>query len=166
MTAEKVDPSSGFGRVGRSLSLRDQGKSAEAEAQLRQELKKSPKNVKAKYFLAEMLVDSNTPSSLKEAQHLLEDVMKERPDDPNALLALSKTLMENRDPKAALPLLLHARRLDPKSASVLNRLLQDYRALGLKADAIEVANALRQTIDENRNAEARRNRFHITAVAQ
>ena len=165
-TAEKADPSSGFGGVGRSLSLRDQGKSSEAEAQLRQQLTRTPNDVEAKYFLAEILVDSDSPSNLVEAQNLLEDVIKQMPNDPNVLLVLSKTYLKGKDPKDALPLLLHAKKLDPRSAPILNRLLQVYRALGRTEDSIKTADALRQTIDEDRTAEARRNRFHIVATAQ
>ena len=66
--AEEVDPSSGFGVVGRSLSVRDQGKSSEAEAQLRDELKKQPNDVEAKYFLAEIIVDNDAAANHEEAR--------------------------------------------------------------------------------------------------
>jgi tetratricopeptide (TPR) repeat protein len=164
--AERADPSSGFGQVGRSLAIRDQGKIAEAETELRQELKINPHDVEARYFLAKLLVDDNIDSNHNEARLLLEDVLKEMPDDPNALLMLSTILLQDHDPKAALPLLLHAQQVDPKSAPILNRLLQDFRALGLKEDASKTADSLRQIIGENRDAEARRNRFHINATAQ
>lgn len=164
--AEEADPTSGFGRVGQSLSLRDQGKSSEAEAQLRDELRKRPNDVESKYFLAEILMNSDAASNRGEARRLLESLVKERPNDPNVFLLLSKVYVEGQNAKAALPLLLHARQLDPKSAAILGRLLQVYRALGLRDDAVKIGNELRQIIDENRNAEARRNRFHIAAASQ
>jgi predicted Zn-dependent protease len=164
--AEQVDPSSGFGRVGRSLSLRDQGKRSEAEAQLRQQLTQTPNDVEAKYFLAEILADDDAASRLMEAKVLLEDVSKERPEDPNVLLVLGKIYLKSKNPKGALPLLLHAQKLDPASPAILNRLLQDYRILGLTADVRRTADALRRTIDDDRNSEVRRNRFHIVATAQ
>lgn len=164
--AEEVDPTSGFGRVGQSLYLRDQGKSSEAEAQLRDELIKHPNDVESKYFLAEILMNSDDSSHRGEARHLLESLVKERPNDPNVLLLLGKMLLEDQNPKAALPLLLQARQLDSKSAAILNRLLQAYRALGLKDDAVKTGNELRKIIDEDRSNEARRNRFHIAAVPQ
>ncbi len=162
--AEEADPTSGFGRVGRSLSLRDQGKSPEAEAELRQELIRKPSDVKAKYFLAEILMDSDAASNREEARRLLEDVHKERPNDPNVLLVLGKIFLEDKNPHAALPLLLHAQQLDPKNAAVLNRLLQVYRALGQRDDAVKTANELRQIVNDERVAEAHRNRFHIAAL--
>ena len=164
--AEEADPMSGFGRVGRSLSLRDQGKSPEAEAQLRDELRKRPNDVESKYFLAEILMNSDAASRRGEARHLLESLVRDRPNDPNVFLLLSKVYLESQNPKAALPLLLHAQQLDPKSAAILGRLLQVYRALGLRDDAAKIGTELREIIDENRNAEARRNRFHIAAASQ
>ena len=92
-------------------------------------------------------------------------MLKKRPNDPNVLLALGKTYLEDKNPKAALPLLIHAQQLDPQSASILNRLLQVYRLLGMKDEAIKAANELRQIVNEDREAEAHRNRFHIFAVS-
>jgi predicted Zn-dependent protease len=162
--AERVEPTSGYGRLGRSLYLRDRGKSREAEAHLRKELASNPKDVKARYFLAEILMDSDSAPNRIEPKRLLEDVRKKRPNDPNVLLLLGKILLEEKNAEAALPLLLLAHQVDPTSAPVLNRLLQVYRALGLKEDAGKTANELRQIIDSDRNAEARRNRFHIAAL--
>jgi predicted Zn-dependent protease len=116
--------------------------------------------------LAEILVDSDVPAGLEEAQHLLEDVTKQRPDDPNVLLVLSKVYLKTGNPKAALPLLIQAQKVDPENAQILNRLIQAYRASGLKDEAIKTADLLRTTMDKDRSAEARRNRFHIVATAQ
>jgi predicted Zn-dependent protease len=164
--AEQVNPNSGMGTVGRSLHLRDQGKSLEATDMLRQELKKSPKDVVVKYFLAESLITNGSPPSMKEAQGLLQDVLRHRPDDSNVLLGLAKTFLAARDAKAALPLLLRARYLDPESPTILSRLLQTYRELGMQQQAMAAAGDLRHLVDENRSADLRRNRFHISATPQ
>jgi Flp pilus assembly protein TadD len=150
--------------VGRSLHLRDQGKSAEAEALLRQELKKKPKDVEVKYFLAETLIKDGTPSSMKESRLLLQDVIKHRANDSNVLFALAKTYFADHDTKAALPLLLRARELDPQSAGILSRLVLVYRSLGRAQEAATTAADLRRLVDDNRNADLRRNRFYISAV--
>ena len=164
--AEHVSPNSGMGTVGRSLHLRDQGRSLDATDLLRQELKKSPKDVVVKYFLAESLITNGSPPSMKEAQGLLQDVLKTRPDDSNVLLGLAKTFLAARDAKAALPLLLRAKHLDPESPTILSRLLQTYRDLGMQQQAMAAAGDLRHLVDENRSADLRRNRFHISATPQ
>jgi tetratricopeptide (TPR) repeat protein len=161
--AEEVDPTSGYGVVGRSLSVRDQGKSSEAETELREELKKHPDDIEAEYFLAQIMMNDDTASNYAEARSLLEAVQRKRPNDPNVLLTLGTTYLEQKDPKAALPLLIHAQQLDPTGVSILNRLLQVYRALQMKDQAVNTANELRQLVDQNRSAEAHRNRFHIAA---
>jgi predicted Zn-dependent protease len=164
--AEEVSPNSGMGTVGRSLHLRDQGKSLDATALLHQELKKSPKDALVKYFLAESLITNGSQPSMKEAQGLLQDVLKSRPNDPNVLLGLAKTFLAARDAKAALPLLLRAKHIDPESPTILSRLLQTYRELGMQQQAMTAASDLRRLVDENRNADLRRNRFHVFATPQ
>jgi tetratricopeptide (TPR) repeat protein len=162
--AERVDPRSGTGIVGRSLHLRDQGKAAEAEALLRQELKKKPKDVEIKYFLAETLIKDGTLLSMREARLLLQDVLKHRANDPNVLLALAKTFLPDHETKVALPLLLRARQLDPQSPGILSRLLQVYRSTGMTQEAATAAADLRRLVTDNRDADLRRNRFYISAV--
>jgi Flp pilus assembly protein TadD len=162
--AESVDPRSGTGVVGRSLHLRDQAKSAEAEALLRQELKKKPKDVEVKYFLAETLIKDGTPSSMRESRLLLEDVIKHRANDPNVLFALAKTFLADHETKTALPLLLRARELDPRSPGILSRLVLIYRSLGMTQEAATAAADLRRLVDDNRDADLRQNRFYISAV--
>jgi tetratricopeptide (TPR) repeat protein len=162
--AEKADPKSGYGVVGRSLAVRDQGKSSEAEAQLREELKRQSNDAEAKYFLAEIMMNDANFSDYAGVRKLLEDALRQRPDDPNVLLMLGTTYLEQKDPKAALPLLLRAQRIDPNGVSILNRLLQVYRALGMKDEAAKTASVLRDLVDQNRRDEAHRNRFHIDAV--
>jgi len=161
--AETVDPGSGYGRVGKSLLLNDQGKSSDAELLLRAELKKDPSDKEVEFFLAETLLRTPTSANNEEAERLLKDVLKDRPNDSNVLLALSKTHLAKHENQAALTLLQHARELDGDSAPILNRLLQTYRALGMKQQSADVAAQLRNVIDENRDAELRRNRFQITA---
>ena len=162
--AQRVDPRSGTGVVGQSLHLRDKGKLAEAEALLRQELKKKPKDVEVKYFLAETLIKDGNPSSMKESRLLLQDVIKHRANDSNVLFALAKTYLADHDAQAALPLLLRARELDPQSAGILSRLLIVYRSLGRAQEVATAAADLRRLVDDNRDEDLRRNRFHIYAV--
>jgi tetratricopeptide (TPR) repeat protein len=162
--AERVDPRSGTGVVGRSLHLRDQGKSAEAEALLRQELKKKPKDVEVKYFLSETLIKIGTPSSMRESRLLLQDVIKHRPNDSNVLFALAKTFLADHETKTALPLLLRARELDRESPGILSRLVLVYRLLGMTQESATAAADLRRLVADNRDADLRRNRFYISAV--
>jgi tetratricopeptide (TPR) repeat protein len=162
--AERVDPRSGTGVVGRSLQLRDRGKSAEAEALLRQELKKKPKDVEVKYFLAETLINDGTLSNMRESRLLLQDVIKHRPNDSNVLFALAKTFLADHETKSALPLLLRARELDPQSPGILSRLLKVYRSVGMNQEAATAASDLRRLVAENRDSDLRRNRFHISAI--
>jgi cytochrome c-type biogenesis protein CcmH/NrfG len=162
--AESVDPRSGTGVVGRSLHLRDQGKSAEAKALLRQELKKKPRDVEVKYFLAETLIKDGTPASMRESRLLLQDVIKHRANDPNVLFALAKTFLADHETKTALPLLLRARELDPRSPGILSRLVLIYRSLGMTQEAATAAADLRRLVDDNRDVDLRQNRFYISAV--
>jgi predicted Zn-dependent protease len=162
-SAESVDPKSGYGGVGKSLLLSQEGKSLDAQQLLRIELKKNPNDNEVKYFLAEALSKDPTPSNNEEAEHLLTDVFKERPDDPNVLLALSKTHLVKHESQAALILLQHAREVDPDSAPILNHLLQTYRTLGMRQESAAIAGQLRSIVDQNREAELRRNRFQIMA---
>jgi cytochrome c-type biogenesis protein CcmH/NrfG len=162
-SAETADPRSGYGGVGKSLLLSQEGKSSDGQQLLRIELKKKPNDNEIKYFLAEALSKDPTPSNNEEAEHLLTDVLKERPDDPGVLLALAKTHLVKQENRAALILLQHAREVDPDSAPILNHLLQTYRALGMRQESAAIAGQLRGIVDRDREVELRRNRFQIMA---
>jgi predicted Zn-dependent protease len=162
-SAESVDPKSGYGGVGKSLLLSQEGKSADAQHLLRIELEKNPNDNEVKYFLAQALSKDPTPANNEVAERLLTDVLKERPDDPNVLLALSRTHLVKHENQAALTLLQHAREMDPDSAPILNHLLQTYRTLGMRQESAAIAGQLRSIVDQDREAELRRNRFQIMA---
>jgi predicted Zn-dependent protease len=164
--AESVDPTSGYGRVGRSLLLSDQGKAEDAETLLRNELEKHPNDTEVKYFLAQALLKTPSPQNNQQAQNLLNEVLRERPNDSSVLLALAKTHLVKHENQEALALLLHAREVDEKSAPILNRLLQAYRALGMKQEVASTASDLRRVVDQDRAADLLRNRFQITATSQ
>jgi tetratricopeptide (TPR) repeat protein len=162
-TAARVDPESGFGRVGKSLLLSDRGDLRQAEQILREAMKRKPEDVEVKYFLGQALLKHPTAGANEEAAGLLRNVLKVRPNDPNVLLALSKALTTlHRDPEA-LSLLEKARALDPNSPAILNRLLQAYRNSGQREESAVLAAQLRSLIDRNRDLDLRRDRFKITA---
>ena len=143
--------------------MRDQGQSAQSEEVLRSELHEHPADSEVELFLAELLLNSPDPAKVTEAEGLLQEVLQTRPEDVSALLAYAKLLMTREQYTSALPLLQRAQGHDPDSAPVLNWLLQTYRKLNMRQESAATADHLRKVVEQDRDAELRRNRFQITA---
>jgi tetratricopeptide (TPR) repeat protein len=121
-------------RIGRTLLARWQlthlpEDRAEATREFEQELQLDPGNANAIYELAEIHRQMN---ELDQAQQLFEAAIKYYPDFEQAQLGLATTLMAQRKPDLALPLLQRAVALDADDEVAWYRLSQVNRALGNK----------------------------------
>jgi tetratricopeptide (TPR) repeat protein len=121
-------------RIGRTLLARWQLNHAgddreQAVHEFEQELQIDPSNANAMYELAEIHRQQN---ELDQAQQLFSSALKYYPDFEEAQVGLATTLMAQRKPDLALPLLQKAVTLNAEDEVAWYRLAQVERALGNK----------------------------------
>jgi tetratricopeptide (TPR) repeat protein len=121
-------------RIGRTLLARWQLNHAgddreQAVHEFEQELQVDPSNANAMYELAEIHRQQN---ELDQAQQLFSSALKYYPDFEEAQVGLATTLMAQRKPDLALPLLQKAVTLNAEDEVAWYRLAQVERALGNK----------------------------------
>lgn len=117
-----------------------EGKSAEAEAEYRKELKISPNHSPSLVALATIDLDKG---DVADADRTARTAVLVDPGNAEAHHLLGRVLQTNRDFQASVPELETAKRLAPDSASVRFHLAMAYKRVGRKQEAeVESAAAL------------------------
>ncbi len=142
------DPSTPKAHFIAALALLRQGRSADAESELRAELQLDPSNVDAQYNLAFVLLQQSRP---EEAVGWLEKVVAKTPDHAQANYELGKYLLGEGKTTDAARYLETAARLSPELAHIHYQLQAAYRALGRQADADRELQVYRQLKEKSRN---------------
>jgi cellulose synthase operon protein C len=117
-----------------------EGKLDAARDRLEAHLKLKPESLGARTMLAQYWLGTGAP--LK-AQRLLEEVRAQHERNPNLLLLLAISLMDQQQPAAAVPLLETLTGIVPGSAEFQYRLSQAYAGAG---DSIKSQTAIEQAI--------------------
>lgn len=130
--AERLRPTAVVARL-RGAALRSLGKTAEAEAAVRQAVQRDPADPLAHYALGDLL-QSRGGSSLQEAREHLETAVRLSPSADNLKL-LAVVCRRQSDHRAAVASLRRMIELAPAAAEGYLLLGQSYQAMGRRADA-------------------------------
>jgi tetratricopeptide (TPR) repeat protein len=121
-------------RLGRALLQQSHDPAAlkEARKEFEAELRINPSDAVAEYQVAQILTaEQNKP----EAQRHFERAADLNPDFPEALIAVAKVRSENKLYPAAIALLEHAIKVQPRNETAHYNLMLAYRSAGRTADA-------------------------------
>lgn len=167
--AERLQPSRLYGTVGLGVMLRDSSKLPEAERLLRERLRAHPHDGTLNYLLADVLVrEGAAPSEprFKEASALLRKAVALEPGLAPAHGELGKLDLQAGDAPAAVTELEQGVRYDATDRTSLNQLVAAYRRMGRTEDAAKAAERLSTAVEQDRNAEAERNRVRLILAAE
>lgn len=87
----------------------------------------------------------------REALEVVDSILADEPDNPDALLLKARLLLERREGEAALAVHRRAVALQPSSCEALDGLARCLHALGHDGEALEVAGKARELLDEGEN---------------
>jgi tetratricopeptide (TPR) repeat protein len=146
--AIQADPQIPRAHLISALALLHEGRSSDAESELRAELQLDPNSVEAQYNLAFVLLQQSRP---EEAVGWLEKVVAQQPNHAQANYELGKQLLADGKPADALHYLEVATRLSPQLAHVHYQLQSAYRSLGRRADADRELQVYRDIKEKTRN---------------
>lgn len=112
---------------------RNEGRYAESAEEWRKAITLAPGEPRLRLELA---VTLRLNQDLAGAQQVLEGLLRERADSPEASYLLGDVLLARQQPEPAIPLLEKALRLEPKMAEAHGALGRAYALVGRPADAI------------------------------
>ncbi len=167
--ADRMQPSTLFGAVGRGVLLRDSSKLPEAEKLVRSRLREHPNEGTLNYLLADVLVREGVAPGeprFDEARRLLVRAVALKPDLAVAHGELGKLDLKAGQTDEAIAELEEGVHEDPADRTSLNQLIAAYRRAGRTEDAARIADDLGKAVELDRKKEAERNRVHLIAVEQ
>lgn len=160
--AEQLAPEAAFGRVALAVALLESGAVNEAIGQLREQIKRTPKDARVRLTLAQALLQKDSsPVELKEAHAILRSLLKRQPDNARAYSLLGKIYLRQNDAANAARALETAIKLDPSDRNSTYQLMTVYRKQGRIKDAIALQDRVQKLLDAERAAEAEAGRYRL-----
>jgi tetratricopeptide (TPR) repeat protein len=159
--AADLEPEQPAAMAGISLSLQQGGQTEESIELLRDQAGKHPHDALAQFLLGEALMRGGSPVDLPEAQQALERAVASNPRLPSGRTELGKLYLKVGNIEGAIEQLQQAASLDATDKRALYQLLIALRRAGRDEEARQVAVRVRSLLDEEKSAEAARNRFRL-----
>jgi Flp pilus assembly protein TadD len=163
--AEQMAPGASFGGVGLAVALMQLGAVDEAINQLREELRRAPKDFRVSLTLAKALLqkDSST-AELREAKALLLRVIEAEPNNAGAHSLLGKVYLRREETVNAARALETAIRLDPSDRNATYQLMTIYRKTGRTKEALALQDKVQKLLDAERAEEVEAARYRLFRV--
>lgn len=149
--AEQLAPDAQHGRVGLAISLMQSGAAEQAVRMLREQAARTPDDPLISFTLAEALLQKGDASEQlqREAQMLLQQVVKRQPGNARAFSLLGKIYFRQQDTINALRNLETAVRLNAQDRAASYQLMTIYQRTGRASEAA----ALKEKVQKLREAE-------------
>jgi tetratricopeptide (TPR) repeat protein len=162
--ASRLRPDQPLGGVGRGLTLQQTGQIEESIVVLREAAARHPDDAPTLFLLAQALIRgdlSRGSPAAREAETALRRAVELAPAFGEAHTELGKLCVKIGEPVRAVAHLRRALGLTPTDRSATYSLLMALRQAGLDDETPAVAARLRELMVQERDDEARRNRFRL-----
>ncbi len=163
--ATRVAPGDADGRLGLAITLFSAARFAESARVLREVLVRDPRDARANYFLARVLLrESNDPGSpeFEEAKAAVASALMSKPDFAQALLLEAKIYLKLHRESDAIRVLEKTVQLDPTSGSAIYQLSIAYSRAGRKEDAAKMRSRILDLLVSERTQK----RVHLAKIVQ
>jgi predicted Zn-dependent protease len=166
--AARLDPAEPGGPVGLSLTMQQTGRLEESIELLREQVRQRPHDPAINLLLAQALVrQSLAPDApeLVEARQALLRTIEAEPGLARARVELGKLYLRTGDDDKAIDQLRGAVALDPSDRRATYQLLLALRRVGRMEETQPLVERLRAIMEQERQAEAERNRTRLVKAA-